>query len=75
VAKGRERLASSLLASIASASYHHHHLFDHAPAPYFVTDEYGVIREANQTLGVRDSWAEAHDLPVNRHWAEAFLLG
>ncbi len=30
----------------------YHHLFDHAPVPYFVTDEYGVIREANQTLGV-----------------------
>jgi PAS domain S-box-containing protein len=30
----------------------YHHLFDHAPVPYFVSDEYGVIREANQTLAV-----------------------
>jgi PAS domain S-box-containing protein len=30
----------------------YHHLFEHAPVPHFVTDEYGVIQEANQTLAL-----------------------
>ena len=30
----------------------YHHLFEHAPVPYLVTDEYGVIREGNHTLAV-----------------------
>jgi PAS domain S-box-containing protein len=30
----------------------YHHLFEHAPVPYFVTDEYGLIQEANQTLAL-----------------------
>jgi len=37
---------------LVSERERYHHLFDHAPVPYLVTDEYGVIREGNHTLGV-----------------------